>query len=118
MNLKEMWKKYLELRNEADKLWNETYKLYEEGARLSVLDEKSHTYMELSIKANRLWNKARKLYYGFINENYGKGIKTKYWHGRRILSNGVILYSDGNVYEPLEVVMKKIIKDHEEKNDS
>jgi len=104
MNLKEMWKRYLELENEGNKLYNEGY------------GYKSKRAKKAKYEVMRLWKEADKILNDFIRKNYGKGIfKEDEDDERIVLSNDVILYFDGNVYEPLEVVMKRIIKDHEEK---
>ncbi len=105
MALKEMWKKYLELENEGIKLYDESDKLWSKG-------NKSKSW-KLSDEANELWNKADKLIDDFIKENYGEGAVTIN-DDKITLFSGIILYYDGRVYEPLEIVMKKIIKEHEE----
>jgi hypothetical protein len=123
MTLKEMWKEYLKLREEGGKLYEEGDKLYEEGRKLyeeggKLCDEGR----KLCEEGGKLWDEGRKLYeegwklfLGFIEKNYGKEIKIEYYTDKVTLSNGIILYRDGRVYEPFEMVMKEVIKEHEEK---
>ena len=106
MTLKEMWKKRMELWNEGEKLWDEGERLYSRGRK--------GTGCKLCDKGRKLWYDSNILFYDFIDKNYGVGIKEKNENDRVILSNGIILYHDGRVYEPLEVIMREIIKKHEE----
>ena len=109
MALKEMWKEYLKLREEGGKLYEEGDKLYEEGRKLYEEGGK------LCDEGRKLCEEGGKLFLGFIEKNYGKEIKIEYYTDKVTLSNGIILYRDGRVYEPFEMVMKEVIKEHEEK---
>jgi hypothetical protein len=102
MTLREMWKKYLELENEGSRLHDEACKLRGKGIR------------KVHIESWKLWREAGKILRNFIYENYGEEVTTNEEAERVVLSNGVILYDDGRVYEPLELVMKEIIKKYEE----
>ena len=130
MNLKEMWEKYLEMDKEGNRLDKESDRLWDEGGMLldeSALhgDEELHNKgkklwddaEELFKEAYKLWDEASEIFWNFIKENYGNKIDYKDEDDRYILSNGIILYYDGRVHEPLEVVMRRIIKDHEEGRD-
>ena len=110
MNLKEMWKKYLELWNEGEKLWGEGEKLYDKNVERGITPEVAKFYR----KSDDTRDEGYTLLHEFLIKSYGKEIKLRYRYDRIILSNGVILYFNGDVYEPLEVVMKEIIKKHEE----
>ena len=107
MTLKEMWKEYLKLEKKGSELWDEGDKLYDKG-------EKAECWRYEHV-AYELWDEASDILKDFIEENYGKGIDYEEEKDGIALSNGIILYNDGRVYEPLEVVMKRIIKEHEEK---
>jgi hypothetical protein len=131
MNLKEMWKEYLEIWNEGRKLWFEYDKLFREANKLWSKRcfspenyELYNEYTKLSVESNKIqneadkfFNEANKIFWDFVYENYGKEVYCTSKYGDIVLTNGVILYYDGRVYEPLEVVMKKIIKEHEENKD-
>jgi hypothetical protein len=95
MTLKEMWKEYLEL-------YEEYLESYEEGGKLRE-------------EGDKLWDKSKKLLNDFVKKNYGKETEIKYYINEVTLSNGIILYHDGRVYEPLEVVMREIIRKNEER---
>jgi len=121
MTLKEMWKGCLKLYNESNRLWNEGDKLYRKGLKLQVtsLTEAKELYDEASKlwdEGNSSYDKAHDILRDFINKNYEKKVKIYHENGRIILTNGVIFYYDGNIYEPLEIVMKRIIKEHEEES--
>jgi len=105
-NLKEMWKMYLELENEGMRLQRESGKVWESNNPWKC--------MRLRMKIKKLWNKADIILENFIEKNYEKEIEINYEYDRIILSNGIILSNDGRVYEPLDVIMRKIIKEHEE----
>jgi len=112
MTLKEMWEKYLELWDEGDKLYDEGNKLWGEKD-----DRLWGRYIKLWEAGEDLWDKAEKLLCDFSHENYGIEIWIRHEDDRIIFSNGVILYYDGRIHEPLEIVMKKIIKEYEEGRD-
>jgi len=107
MTLKEMWKKYLELDKKGNELYDKGEKLYDKG-------EKAESW-KVEDEAYKLWDEAAGILNGFVDKNYGIGIDYGDEESRITLSNGIILYYDGRVYEPLDVVMRKIIKKHEEK---
>jgi len=100
MNLKEMWKEYMKIYNKGVKLWDKGFKYNS----MCEWDE-----------ANRVWKERDRIFFDFIDENYGKKTDWQVKDDKITLTNGVILYLDGRVYEPLEVVMRRIIKEHEEK---
>ena len=90
------------------KLWNEAGKLHDEAKKL---EQKADILESMGVE---LIGKGNRILRDFIDKNYEKKVKIYHENGRIILSNGIILYNDGRVYEPLDVVMRKIIKEHEE----
>jgi len=108
MNLKEMWKEYMKIYNKGGKLWDK-------GDKLWGFDEAN----KLWDKAREVWLKADAILEDFVEENYEEEVTILYedMDGRITLSNGVILYHDGRIYEPLEAVMRRIIKEHEEEGE-
>ena len=116
MNVKETWNKYLLFWNEADKFYDEANKFYDEvrklwGETYKLYDERNKFYDE----ASKLWNEAGKLYdeanklLSNIIEYYGD-IKHKHINDKIVLDSGVILYYNGDIYFPLKVIMKEILK--------
>ena len=103
MTLREMWKEYLELEHKCNEL-------YYEGYRSSNINQQ----YKLNNKVYNLSFKKHRILCSFVNKYYEEVVTIKYGKDKIILTNGVILYYDGRVYEPLEVVMRKIIKKHEE----
>jgi len=126
MTFKEVWKKHLESCFKNRKLWDEGWKLCLDAEKLRdenyTLDAEGKRLLDEGIKLQnksyKLHDENAEIFYNSLQENYGKKIRTVlYEHERRVLSNGVILYYNGNIYEPLEVVMKRIIKKHEEEEE-
>ncbi len=110
MNLKEMWKKRVKLESESIRLWTEGRKLYDKNVERGITPEVAIFYR----KSDDTRDEGYTLLHEFLIKSYGKELELRYRYDRIILSNGVILYFNGDVYEPLEVVMKEIIKKHEE----
>ena len=102
MNVKETWNKCLMFWDEAHKLRDESEKLWDK--RSKHYDERNKFYDE----AEKLWNERNKLLDNIIKyyEIVGYTIESD----KIILSNGVILYYNSDIYFPLKVIMKEVLK--------